>query len=242
MGAGPGVIQGPGDLAGVDLEGVFFFDSDNGSKNQGWTIKNVQFLDFDRAIFMASDQTALDAFNDTHITGNYIRKMASTTGGTDTFQNIAIFFSFGTNQVISGNAIDIQGDGSSTFPGGPFASDVGMQSQNGGGDLYDGLQITNNTIHVLHAQVPTTATSGPEDIIGIWENGSANTSNITISGNTFTNLAAGNNPALNLQIGFRVNSHSSATTTVALPEQHRHAARTSGSSGWPGRTSPATCR
>ena len=51
-------------------------------------------------------------------------------------------------------------------------------------------------------------------ILGIWENGHAHTSNITVSGNSFTNLAAGNNPATNLQRAFRVTSHSSATTTV----------------------------
>src|SRR5207237_3814390 len=42
----------------------------------------------------------------------------------------------------------------------------------------------------------------------------ATTSNITISGNRFLNLDAGNNPALNDQIAFRLTSPSSATTTV----------------------------
>ena len=35
-GSGDATIQGPGDLAAVNLEGVFFFDSFSGSKNQGW--------------------------------------------------------------------------------------------------------------------------------------------------------------------------------------------------------------
>jgi hypothetical protein len=90
-----------------------------------------------------------------------------------------------------------------------FSSEVGMQSNTTGGAFYDGLQITNNIIRVLNAQ-----TSTPESLRGIWENGHAHTSNITVSGNTFTNQAAGNSPATNLQRGFRVTSHSSASTTV----------------------------
>ena len=92
-----------------------------------------------------------------------------------------------------------------------------MQSNTGGGNAYDGLQITNNTIQVLNAQSAT-----PQLILGIWDNGHAHGSNITVSGNQFINQAAGNNPATNLQRGFRVTSHSSATTTVTYPEQHRH--------------------
>ena len=111
-----------------------------------------------------------------------------------------------------------------------------MQSNTSGGNVYDGLQITNNTIHVLNAQ-----SANPEVIIGIWDNCHAHSSNITISGNSFTNLAAGNNPATNLQRGFRVTSHSSATTTVNYLSNTVRA-RTSGSSGSRARTSRVTCR
>ena len=93
--------------------------------------------------------------------------------------------------------------------GGNLAADVGLQCDTSGGTAYDGLQITNNTIHVLNAQ-----SANPEVIIGIFENAHAHSSNINISGNTFTNQNAGNSPATNLQRGFRVTSHSSATTTV----------------------------
>jgi hypothetical protein len=44
------------------------------------------------------------------------------------------------------------------------------------------LQITNNTLHVLNAQ-----SADPETILGIWENGHAALSNITVSGNQFIN-------------------------------------------------------
>src|SRR5213075_2304033 len=83
------------------------------------------------------------------------------------------------------------------------------QSNTSGGDAYDGLQITNNILRVLNAQ-----SANPQVILGIWENGHAHSSNITISGNSFTNLAGGNNPATNLQRAFRVTSHSSSTTAV----------------------------
>ena len=68
----------------------------------------------------------------------------------DVNQNIGIHFSFGKNQLISGNTIEIQGDGVSA--GANFSIDVGMQSNTSGGDVYDGLQITNNTINILNAQ------------------------------------------------------------------------------------------
>ena len=85
-----------------------------------------------------------------------------------------------------------------------------MQSNTSGGAVYDGLQITNNIVRVLNAQDAT----NPQVVLGIWENGHAHSSNITVSGNQFVNQHAGNNPATNLQRGFRVTSHSSATTTV----------------------------
>ena len=201
---GDGTIQGPGDLPGLDLEGVFFF---NGGDNQNWTISNISFLDFDLSIGMFNGAGGSDAFNGTTITNNYIRMARDAATAGDTFQNIAIYYSFGTNQTITGNTIDIQGD--AVTVGGNNAADVGMQCDMSGGNVYNGLQITNNTIHVLNAQ-----SADPEVIIGIWENGLAHLSNITVSGNTFTNQGVGNNTATNIQRGFRVTSHSSATTTV----------------------------
>ena len=165
---------------------------------------------------MFSGAGGSDAFDNTTITNNYIRIARDVATATDVAQNIAIHYSNGTNQTISGNAIDIQGDGISVV--GNNAAEVGMQCETIGGNTYDGLQITNNTIHVLNAQASAASSpSGtvlPEVVIGIWENGHAHSSDITISGNSFTNLAVGNNPATNLQRGFRLTSHSSATTTV----------------------------
>ncbi len=198
---GAASIQGPGDLPQLDLEGVFFFD---GGTNTNWTISNIRFLDFDITIGMAYEPAGTNNFSGTQIVNNFIRMARDLDGPTDTFQNIAILYSFGTNQLISGNTIEIPGDGV-----GANAAEVAMQSNSGGALSYDGLQITNNTIRVLNAQSAT-----PEFILGIWENGNSHSSNITISGNAFVNQGAGNDPALNAQLGFEITSHSSATSTV----------------------------
>jgi hypothetical protein len=206
---GAATIQGPGDLPGFDFEGVFLFFNDG--DNQNWTFSNLRILDFDLAIGMFNGAGGSDAYNNTHIVNNYIRVPAdlnATAAPADPSQNIGIHFSFGTNQLISGNTIDLNGGGVSAAPN--FASEVGMQSNTSGGAVYNGLQITNNTINVTNAQ----NNANPETILGYWENSHAHTSNITVSGNQFLSLAPGNNPAVNLNRGFRVTSHSSGSSTV----------------------------
>ncbi|MCU1347076.1 MAG: hypothetical protein JWO56_106, partial [Acidobacteria bacterium] len=204
---GSATIQGPGDLPAANLEGVFVFD---GGPNQGWTISNLRILDFDLSIGFFNGAGGVTAFNNTVIQNNFIRvatDLNATVAPMDVNQNIGIHFSFGTNQSINGNLIHILGDGISN--GANFSSDVGMQSNTSGGSVYDGLSIANNSIHILNAQSAT-----PESILGIWENSHAHSSNITVSGNSFVNDAAGNNPATNLQRAFRVTSHSGAMSTV----------------------------
>ena len=208
---GDAAIQGPGDLPANDsaFEGVLYFDGTG--TNQNWTISNIRFLDFDAALQMFPFNTT--DFSGTNIMNNFIRVPADIIGGVSVdepdFQNAALYFGFGTNQTISGNTIQFQGNGVSDSANGNFASSVGMQNTTSGGTIYDGLQITNNTMTVLNAQ-----SADPEEILGIWENANAHTSNMIISGNSFTNQAAGNDPAVNQQRAFRITSHSSATTTV----------------------------
>jgi nitrous oxidase accessory protein NosD len=202
-------IQGPGDLAAVNLEGVFVFD---GGDNQNWTISNLEIFDFDLAIGMFFGAGGADAFNNTTITNNHIRVPAdlnATVAPVDVSQNIGIHYSFGVNQTISNNLIELAGDGVSNSGSSIFAASVAMQSNTSGGTAYNGLVIDNNTIRVLNAQ-----SADPELILGIWENAHGHASNITVSNNQFLNLAGGNDPALNLQRAFRVTSHSSASTTV----------------------------
>src|SRR6185503_12649021 len=110
------------------------------------------------------------------------------------------------------NTIELHGDGVSetgatTFD--QFSSEVGMQSETSALGIYNGLQITNNIVRVLNPQ-----NANPEQLRGIWENSQDHMANITVSGNQFLNAAPGNDPALNLQRGFRVTAHSSLTTTV----------------------------
>jgi hypothetical protein len=206
---GAATIQGPGDLAAVNLEGVFQFF--NLGTNQNWTISNLRILDFDNPIGFYYPGGPSTLFNGTQILNNHIRTardLNAVVAPADVNQNIGLHFSFGTNQTISGNLFEMYGDGVSS--GSSFSTEVAMQSNTSGGAVYNGLQITNNTLNVLNAQ-----SANPQVILGIWENAHGHSSNITVSGNQFNNLAIGNNPALNIQRAFRITSHSSASTTVA---------------------------
>ena len=94
---GDATIQGPGDLAAVNLEAFLVFDG--GDNSQGWTISNLRFLDFDLSIGMFA--VGVSDYNNTHITNNYIRiarDLNATVAPADVNQNIGIHFSFGTNR------------------------------------------------------------------------------------------------------------------------------------------------
>ncbi len=210
MSLGAATIEGPGDLAAVNLEAFLVFD---GGDNQNFTMSNLRIRNFDLGVGMFFGAGGVDAFNGTQIVNNYFllpTDLNATVAPADTNQNIAIHFSLGSNQTIQNNTIEIPGDGLSDSGSSQFASSVGMQSNTSGGNVYDGLLIDNNTIRVLNPQ-----SADPEVILGVWENASGHTSDITVSNNDFINLSADNFPALNLQRAFRVTSHSSATTTVA---------------------------
>jgi uncharacterized repeat protein (TIGR01451 family) len=207
---GSATIQGPTDLAAVNLEAFLVFDASISGASQGWTISNLRILDFDFSIGMFA--VGVSDYNNTTITNNFIRipnDLNATVAPVDVNQNIGINFSFGTNQSITGNSFQTPGDGVSDSGAGNFSSVVIMQSNTSGGNVYDGLNIANNVIHILNAQ-----SANPQVTLGIWENGHAHTSNITVANNSFLNDAVGNNPSLNLERGFRVTSHSGATSTV----------------------------
>lgn len=209
---GSATIQGPRDLAAIDLESFLIFNPSvaPGGTNQGWTISNLRILDFDLSIGCFA--VGVSDFNNTTITNNFIRiptDLNATVAPADVNQNIGLHFSFGTNQTISNNSFQVPGDGVSDTGAGNFSSTVVMQSNISGGAVYNGLNIANNVIHILNAQ-----SANPQMTVGIWENGLAHTSNITITNNSFLNDAVGNSPALNLERAFRVTSHSGATSTV----------------------------
>jgi hypothetical protein len=204
---GAATIQGPGDLPNVDLEGVFVF---NGGKNQNWTISNLNIFDFDLSIGMFFGAGGSDAFNGTTITNNHIRVPADSAAATDASQNIGIHYSFGTNETISNNQIELDASGVSDSAHNNFAAVVGMQSNTSGGNVYNGLQITGNVVTVTGALA-----ADPSKVLGIWENGGNNSSNITVANNQVLNHTTGGTPATNRITAFRVTSRSSPTTTVA---------------------------
>ena len=206
---GAATIEGPGDLASVNLEAFLIFAV---GPNQNCTVSNLRIRNFDLGIGMFDGGGGPNAYDGTVINNNYVLVPAdlnSTVAPADVNQNTGIHFSFGLNQMITNNTIEIAGNGVSDTSGGTTASSVGMQSNSSGGSFYDGLLIDSNAVRVVNAQ-----SADPETILGIWENGVAHTSNITVSNNTFVNLAGGNDPALNREKAFRVTSHSSPTTSV----------------------------
>jgi hypothetical protein len=210
---GAGVINGPGDLPLVNLEG--FLGGYDGGTHQNWTISNLEINDFDLAIglFCCGPGSTTSQYNGFTITGNHITvptDLNDTFAPADANQNIGIHFAFGQNQTISNNIIDLPGDGVSDAGAGKYSSTVGMQSNTSGGSVYDGLMITGNTVRVLGDQF----VANPELIRGIWENSHGHTANVTVANNDFFNLGSGNDPALNLQIGYRVTSHSGVGSTV----------------------------
>jgi hypothetical protein len=202
-------IQGPGDLPDVSLESCLLFD---GGPNQRWTIRGLRILDFDLSIGMFAGAGGVTAFSGTTIAGTTIRvprDLSAAVAPADPLQNIGIHLSFGANQTIADNLIEIDGGGLSDPATGQRAASVGLQSNTSGGAVYDGLAIISNTLRVLSAPAPD-----PETVLGIWENGHAHTSAITVRGNRFENVAAGNDPRQNRQRAFRITSHSSETTAV----------------------------
>lgn len=202
---GDAIIQGPGDLAGLDLEGFLVVSSND---NQGIEISNLTIQDFDLGIGFFFVGGGVNVYDNTRIINNRVvvaTDIAGNTAAGEAFQNIGIHFSFGDNQLIADNVIEIPGDGLSNRPTLAAAS-VAMQSNTSGG-AYEGLIIEDNIVRVLNAQ-----TADPETVLGIWENSNAFERNIIVRNNRFENMSPMNDPALNMQQGFRITSQSSATT------------------------------
>ncbi len=203
---GDAVIQGPGDLAGQDLEGFLTALS---TDNQNIEISNLTITNFDLGIGFFFVGGGVNVYDNTRIVNNRIvvaTDIAGNEAAGEGFQNIGIHFAFGDNQLIADNIIEIGGDGISNRPTLTAAS-VAMQSNTSGG-AYEGLIIEDNIVRVLNAQ-----SVDPEFVLGIWENSNAFERNIIVRNNLFENLNPQNNPALNMQQGFRITSQSSATTS-----------------------------
>lgn len=205
-GLGNATIQGPGDLAAVNLEGTLNFSLGN---NQNWTISNLNIFDFDLGIGMFNKGTT--DYNNTLITNNHIRipkDLNTSVAPVDVNQNIGIHYSFGTNQTISNNIFEIEGNGVSD--GTNYSTSIALQSNTSGGAVYDGLKIKDNTFTVAGVPDPT----APAVIRGIWENGWNSDAAIEISGNIFSNSNVANTASLNRQVAFWVTSVSGASKKV----------------------------
>lgn len=202
---GDATVQGPGDLAGLDGEGFLVAFS---TGNPNIEVSNLILNDFDLTIGFFFAGGGINVYDNTRILNNRIR-MATDLAGNSTagegFQNIGLHYSFGDNIAIAGNEFVIPGDGMSQRPALSAAS-VAMQS-NTSGNAYDGLVIENNVVQVLNAQ-----TSDPEFILGFWENSNSFGSDVMIRNNRFENLSPDNDPALNMQSGFRITSQTNPTT------------------------------
>ncbi len=212
---GSAIIQGPGELPDVYYEAFLYAW---GTTYHGWTISNLDVRGFEWTfgLFYAGGAggTAHD-FDGFSIVGNRIEIPADSNalaaGNPDeAFQNVGIHLAFGDHQTIAGNEIVLTGDGVSDTANGAAAASVVLQSNSSGGNYEDGLLIADNLIRITGAQ-----SADPEHVYGIWENFSAHTAGMTIRDNQFVNEHADNDPALNRQLGFRLTSHSSATSTVA---------------------------
>ena len=180
---GDAVIQGPGDLPAVNLEG---FLGDVGRHLQGLDHRpprHPRLRPRHRHVLPTAAPTPATSSTASQVIDNRIELPAdlnAIAAPADVNQNIGIHFAFGDHQTIQGNEIVIPGTGVSDTsapdrPTGRYASSVGMQSNTSGGAVYDGLLIADNLVRVTGAQ-----SADPEQVIGIWENGHAHLANITV--------------------------------------------------------------
>ena len=198
---GAATISGPGDLPQFDLEGVFGAVGEN----TGWEVSGLRFENIDNAIGMfffggGFSPPGRNQFDDTRIVDNHIVMPHDLDAPGEALQNIAIHYSRGENQLIAGNIIEIPGDGVSDPNTAQVSKNVGIQS-NSGPNAFEGLVIENNVVRVMNAP-----SAEPAEIIGIWENAGASSGDLQVRGNVFENLDPANDPAVNLQEGFRIHS------------------------------------
>lgn len=200
-------IQGPGDLATVNLEGFISFSSTQAiSSNKDWTISNLKIKDFDIAVNQQrSGAGSFDAFENFQFINNEVHIPAdlnSDVAPADVNQNIGFHQAGGKRQVIKNNKFYIDGTGEASATA--KSSTNAIQSLSLGNNYVDSLAIVENEFIVTgdpHATFPAT-------IIGVWENSNSKNSRIEIGKNSFRNLSATNTAANNLQMAMRVTSFS----------------------------------
>lgn len=208
---GSAIIKGPEDLGNVALESFIFFNSNSPTSTfNAWTLSNLTINNFDASIAADNNNGTVTAMSNFKLLNNeiLIPKDLNQTSEAVNFQNIGIHLNFGKNQEIKGNKIVMDGTGVSDGAT-SYSNSVALQSATSGGDIYDGLKIQDNTIHVTG-----TPNAAPARIIGIWENSNNQTASIDISGNKFINDDAGNLAENNNQLAFRITSFSQGSKQV----------------------------
>ena len=169
-------IIGKGDY-GTDIFDAFLFANDSTSPaatgNTNLVVEKLNIDDFEAGVVFGWNGTG--TFNGTTIRNNTI-----TLGGdNEGLQNIALYFTVGTNQHVTGNTFNYQGDGTRTTGSG--ARSFAFQNTTSGGTGYDGLLFDHNVFQLA------ASSTGVENDYGIWDNGhnDDNNSHISITNNQF---------------------------------------------------------
>ncbi len=205
-GAAGSIVQGPGDLAGVDQEKLLYM---NAAPNRAWTIRGMDIRGFDVSIGAFSG-VATDAYDSTRIIGNSISIPAdlnATAAPSDGGQNIGLHISFGKGQVVDSNLFTFDGTGASA--GTARSNNIGVQTNTSGSAFYDGFRLRANTFTVTG--VPATDAAV---VRAVWENFQNTDADIQVTDNIFSNADPANTAALNRQTAVFVTSASGPTKTV----------------------------
>lgn len=210
--AGNATITGGGDSTD-GIYNAFIFSavsSPAGVGNDNLTISKLNIDNFKSGVMLGWNNGGM--FNGTLVQNNTITVAADNDDSASDTQGIAVYFWNGHNQTMSGNTIDFMGNGTRTTGSG--ARSYGFQDGTTGGTGYDGLSIDHNIFKLLPSAVGGTEVvtgvwdNGHNDDnashISIADNQflgiqggrlfdiglqlSSQTSNMSIDGNTFTDV------------------------------------------------------
>jgi hypothetical protein len=196
-------IIGVGDSTDAAFN-AFLFSAVDGSSptdvgNNNLTVSNLNIDNFESGVFLGWNSTG--TFNGTLVKNNTITVAGdSDNNQVNGFQSIAVYFTAGQNQTMTGNTIDFMGNGTRTAGNGAFS--YGFQDSTNGGTGYNGLSIDHNVFQLLPSAV-----GGTETVTGIWENGhnDDNASHIQIVDNKFLGIQG----QRQLDIGLQLSSQTS---------------------------------
>ena len=167
--------------------------------NDNLTISNLNIDNFESGVMLGWNGAGV--FNGTLVKNDTITVAGNSDNNqADGFQSIAVYFTNGQNQTMTGNTIDFMGNGTRTAGNGEYS--YGFQNSTTGGTGYDGLSIDHNMFQLLPSAV-----GGAEVVTGVWENGhnDDNASHISISDNQFLGIQG----QRQLDVGLQLSSQTS---------------------------------